>query len=312
MDFFQKLLAPQKPIDMSGDFRPGWKEVFSGAGYFNFLNMLLSYLRGQGLDFTLKKESLVLQKTGAQIELADLAQACSRQDPGSWRRTIAAYFESRPDLLAEALGVRSLHSFAQAASLLAVRLLPAGTLAALGAKNLVYRSDLAETVTLLVVDDLKPVSPADVARWAKPEAELFAAALQNVAAKVAVETAPILLDEGSQGLAIRGSHPLSAAHALLLKDHPAVLGPAGCLFCVPHRGLVACCPVGGTEALQTIPALIRFAFAEFQGGAGAISPYLYWFDGQQSHFLPYDLQEKKISLSPGLEELVKKVGYPSK
>jgi hypothetical protein len=86
------MSAPQ-PVDMTGDFEPDWQKEFTASGYFDFLGMLLAYLRSRKIDFALKVDALVLEKTGAQIELLGLAQTCAGQERRDWRSTIAAHFE---------------------------------------------------------------------------------------------------------------------------------------------------------------------------------------------------------------------------
>jgi hypothetical protein len=92
-NYFRNLMSTPQPVDMTGNFEPNWKNKFTPSGYFDFLGMLLAYLRTRKIDFALKVDALVLEKTGDQIELLGLAQTCASQDRREWRNTIATHFE---------------------------------------------------------------------------------------------------------------------------------------------------------------------------------------------------------------------------
>ncbi len=94
MDYFRNLLIPPPQVDMSEDFQPEWQALFAPGDYFDFLGMLLAYLRRMQMEYSLKKDALILNAGDQKIDLEALARACSQQRRGQWRETIAAYFRS--------------------------------------------------------------------------------------------------------------------------------------------------------------------------------------------------------------------------
>lgn len=311
MDFLRNWILPREQhIDTSGEFVPGWKSLFSPSDYFDFLNMVLAYLRRRQVDFTLRVDALYLGEKGGRIDLEVLAQQCAGQDRSQWRGTIAAFFQSSPAILAATKTAAHL-DFSQIAPLLAACLQPAGTLIAVGKENLVYRVDLEETVSVLMLDlpgNPQMVSPAEAARWEKEKAELFAIGLENSFQKAAIERSTRELAHGVEATVWTGSSPFTSVHALVLPRHPEVIGQHGCLLAVPNRSMVICCPVDDGRILATIGALAALAIDAYEGEPGSISPHLYWFFQGRYYFLPVDLRRKNISVSDGLNTLLKEVG----
>ena len=89
-----------------------------------------------------------------------------------------------------------------------------------------------------------------------------------------------------------------------------VMGRHGCLFAIPSRSVIVCCPVEDARILQAISAFIPLVIELFEAGPGSISPSLYWFDRRRYHSLPVDAQRKAVEQSDGLNELVKRLEYP--
>ncbi|HVN55665.1 MAG TPA: hypothetical protein VMT46_15125 [Anaerolineaceae bacterium] len=311
MDFLRNWILPREQhTDTSEEFVPGWKSLFSPSDYFDFLNMVLAYLRRRQVDFTLRVDALYLGENGSRIDLEVLARQCAGQDRGQWRGTIEAYFQSSPAILAATKTPAHL-DFSQIAPLLAICLQPTGTLIAVGKENLVYRVDLEETASVLMLDlpgNLQMVSPAEAASWGKEKTELFEISLENAFQQAPIERSTRELAPAIEVKVWTGSSPFTSVHTLVLSRHPEVIGQHGCLFAVPNRGTVICCPVDDERILATMGALTALVIEAYEGEPGSISPHLYWFFQGRYHFLPVDLRRKNISVSDGLNSLLKEVG----
>ncbi|MFJ2032578.1 hypothetical protein [Streptosporangium sp. NPDC087985] len=152
----------------------------------------------------------------------------------------------------------------------------------LGAARVVGRHLSTDLVEVLVVGDGaagRPVRPEEAGCWPITAAQALDLAVDN-----ARGDDPLSVTEADLGgVAVRrlsGPTASAAAHLRRLGDYLAV--PAdGVLVALPDPATLVVHPVEGIGVVRAIERMRLFAQREFDRGAGALSPQVYWWhDGR--------------------------------
>ena len=207
-------------------------------------------------------------------------------------------------------------SFASVRPYLSLRLYPEASRAQRGgAANLLTRTDLAGTATVLMLDlpgAFTAVPKSMVAEWHQEPAAVFALAQANVN-KHAVTRTTKELDTGTIKLPVSflTEENYAASYALdLATNAPELVGEWGSVVAIPNKGLASICqvsrahPLDFVQYIQGTRAIIeRF----YQQPAQPVSPAFYWY--YQGKFTPIVVTTNpdgsaNIIAPPGLSALM--------
>jgi len=285
---------------------PPWAEFFSAEEYEEFFNLVTRYFRKSGLAFTVKDGVVQLAAAGDQEEchlgLQNLAQVCHRNQRSAWPAIVSAHFDGMQKLGREnaALDAR-LADFSRVAELLAIRIWPRSFLDSVSPEHILYREDLEGTVSVLVYDlpsSLKNVHPRETETWNKSPEELFEIALKNVHENCIPNVHVEDLGNNVHVTLLSDESFLTASHALMLEQHPSVIGTHGTLVGVPHRHALLCFPIEDQRVIQAVNMMIPIVYGMEREGPGSISPFLYWYRDGIYTALPYEVIEKELHFYP--------------
>ncbi|GAA4220538.1 hypothetical protein FHR32_006561 [Streptosporangium album] len=159
-----------------------------------------------------------------------------------------------------------------------------------GSARVVGRHLSTDLVEVLTVGDGpvgRPVRPEEVGCW-----PVTAAQALDLAADNACGDEPLsVVETDLGGVAIRrlsGSTASAAAHLRRLEDYLPV--PAdGVLVTLPDPFTLVVHPVEGIGVVRAIERMRLFAQREFDRGAGALSPQVYWWHGGRLTLVRADL-----------------------
>lgn len=232
--------------------------------------------------------TLQVETVGAQqLSLQDVVARCLAQpDRQQWGPLIRTYFTQ---VVSSVEAGRQLdpRRYESVRAALSLRIYPAALVAQRGGtEQLVTRTDLPGTVTMLMLDlpgAFSPVPRAAFTQWQQSEAAVFAQALANVA-KQPVEKVSKDLD-GPNGTKLTfnflGNEDYAASYALdLATNAPAFVGDWGCALAIPNKGLVSTCAISRARPLDFIhyiqlsQAVIAKSYQEHQQ---PISPDFFWY-----------------------------------
>ena len=161
--------------------------LFSQSEYEQFIQTVHSYFREQSLEFSIENGSVFLPHQERHVSLHNLAQICHQNNRNTWKTIIHDHFVQLDKIFIQSSGPFQIGtSFAEVAPNLAIRIWSIGTLEATGRENCIFREDLWDTVSVLVLDladTIQTISPGSVSHWGKPVEDLFAIGLRNVLKK---------------------------------------------------------------------------------------------------------------------------------
>ncbi len=250
-----------------------------------FRGAVLDYFAKRNRPVRLLSDLTLLEPDGARHGLWNLAQICRMNPVQSWPQLVAAHLDkSDRKVLTAAVQELTDGTFEDFAGRLSIRIHPQELIDRNTRGAVVYRTDLPETISLLVLDLGESVTslPVPIAdQWGVPHEQLFARALQNLAAEPCPNhasfipgTPPVPFDT------MIGGHCTSSQ--LLCDGGLPRLGKHGNLVAVPRRDALLSLPIDHLPSMDPIEAMEVLAAVLYRTGPGSITPHLYWRtpDGQ--------------------------------
>jgi hypothetical protein len=293
--------APQKRIVPAR-----WAELISQKQYERFLSLVEADIRARKLTPTITPDAALRIKedpyASSAFGLDNLVQKCRLAKEDKWPLVIHEHFDNLLETVVQdaRLGEK-LKKLENAMPLLAVRIYGEGSVPPEAKKNLVWRSDLEGTITVLVLDlptSLKSVTPDQLKAWDAKPADLFDRALKNAAQNVPVEIVQDALPGGAKLVAIVGQNLLVSSHALFLKEHPEAIGKGGALVGVPTRHIVVCHPINDRSALGAMERMVTMIKNLEREGPGSTSDKLYWYHDGKFQLIPARADGRGFVLQP--------------
>ncbi len=226
-------------------------------------------------------------RNGQQFPLDNLINQCQAEpDRAAWGPIIRHHFTSLFSSF-EAQAKLDYSNFESMRPYLSVRVYPEAALAARGgAQNMVLRTDLPGTATVLMLDlpgAFSGVPKPVFEQWHQEAATVFAQALANVA-KQPVQKVTKEFDAPNNlklTLHFLGNEDYAASYALdLATNAPEFVGEWGCALAMPNKGLVTTCAISRAQPLDFVQyiQLSQAAVAKaYQEHAQPISPEFYWY-----------------------------------
>lgn len=230
-----------------------------------------------------------------QYGLTNLAQACHQEKPSKWQDMIKEHFA----IIERTPLSPTTPPFETVQDRILLRLVPPEY--AESATDAIYREDIPETLTMVVVDSpesVRSVSQAEAKEWGLTREQLFAMGLKNLKNLSFGEPETIELGEGMNLLAVADDSFFTASLALDLKQHTKWLGQHGCLVGIPTRHMLLLYPIEDKDvltAIQLLPGLLTNLERE---GPGSVTSALYYFDGQTFEPISYSTADGSFSISP--------------
>lgn len=286
---------------------PDWAGFFTADEYAEFIRLVMAYFNERGVPAALG-EAVVRATSAAGEEeqefgLSNLSQVCHQSEREEWPEIIAEHFglleqAQRED---EELTTRW-DDYEAIAGQLAVRLWHPDYREAAGDDMIVFREDLPGAASVLVYDlphSIKQVHPDQAAAWGRDPAELFARGLENVRDHLsAPELVTVDVGKGINLLMLSGESHYVTTHALLLADHPELVGRHGALIAVPHRHALIAFPIEDFRAVLALNVLLPGADSLYREGPGSITPNVYWYHDGSFTLLPCEIGESIAFMPP--------------
>lgn len=286
-----------------------WRGIFKPHEQERFFKLVQVVLNETQTAFEIRAADLILDGGRDIVYLPNLARLCKAAGPDHWPEVIRNYFRlEREAAEARKAGRELFRDWAAASSLISVSLQPQTV--DINFPALVARKDLEFTRSVLVLhlpDAILNVHPDEAALWGKSQDELFETGLQNVHTYTVPAVTEDQLGDGIPATILTGASPFLTTYAFFLTEYPSALGPYGALFCIPTRHQLACCPIHGPRAFETLQTLVDVAVAQYIHGAEPLSPYVYWFHEGEYTGIPVDPASKAVSLPPAFQELLDQI-----
>lgn len=283
-----------------------WEQYLTPSRWAAFVQQLTAYFEAKHLPIHLEADSS-FQIGGNKMGLLNVVQKCALAEPAEWGQIISEHFDNLFTATDEFEKVsEQAKDYVLATSLLAVRLWPRNYADSLGYDKLVYRTDLEDTVSVLVFDlptSIRNITPGDVAGWQRPVEELFRVALSNTLENNPPEVQEQALPDDLKVWVFLGDNFYVASQALLLEHFPQCLGTHGAIVGIPRRHTLICYPINSLEVLKALNYLPIIIHAMDKEGPGSITPNVYWYTRGRFVKLPYELSETAYSLTPPEEFL---------
>jgi hypothetical protein len=227
--------------------------------------------------------------------LRSLLQRCDGLPQDQWPRVISQHFDDLLETLTQqGRIIERMSNFERARERLTVRIYPADSVPSATRKQLVCRTDLPGTVTVLMLDLPKAIQSvsADLAKhWERSERELFETALGNVRRRSEVEVSQSWTAGGAKIVTLRGEDATVSSHVLLLKEHPEAIGKFGAIVAVPTRNQVMCHPIEDSSVGRAGEEMAPMVERARQAGPGGTSAQLYWYHDGRFEQVPTVLRD---------------------
>lgn len=309
--FLKVLLRGRLPSNRepANELTFNWRRLFKPHEQVRFFKLVQIVLNEYGTAFEIRAADLILDGGRDIVYLPNLVRLCKAAGPDHWPEVIRNYFRLEQEAAeARKAGRELFRDWASVSGLLSVSLQPetVGT----NAPAIVAREDLESTRSVLVLhlpDAILNVHPDEVALWGKSQDELFEVGLQNVHTYTVPAVTEDQLEGGIPATILTGASPFLTTYAFFLKEYPSALGPYGALFCIPTRHQLACCPLLGQRASETLHTLVDVAVTQYNHGLEPLSPYVYWYHEGKYTSIPVDPASKSVRLPPIFEALLNQI-----
>jgi hypothetical protein len=261
-----------------------WQSQINDSDYQKFISLVDRDLRGRGMRPVLGSDSVrVTSPQGRQVTLGlqNLMQLCMSEPQSKWLAVIDTHFGNLVDTMrTQAVARDAMKDFATARSRLLIRIYSEDAVPNDAQQDLICRTDLEGTRTVLMVDlntAVESVSPAMAQYWGKSRAELFDIALRNTAEQTAVATRQEKTADGARFLIMESDELNASSHVLILNQHPGAIGRYGSIVAIPTRHQVVCHPINDETVAAATQAMAPVVDKLNERGPGATSRNLYWY-----------------------------------
>lgn len=277
----------------------GYEQDISKADYKRLVDMAVPLVaKRYKIDHV--KDGTITLKQGQEMQalnLDNLILKCAEvEDRSQWEKVVQVHFENLFASIDEQKKIDPVN-FETIKNYLSIRLYPASVVEQRGgAENLVTKTDLEGTLSLLMLD--LPGAFTSVQReyfdlWGKDLAEVFGIAQENVN-KQEIEKVTQSFDfDGTQvEITFLGNEDYAASYALgLMSNSPDLVGEWGSVVAVPNKGLVEICKITKSKPLdfvifiQRTKPLVETSYREHMQ---PVSDQYYWY--YQGQFVKIDVQ----------------------
>lgn len=211
------------------------------------------------IDFV--KDGTITLKEGQDISALNLHNLILRcveiSDKSAWRKVVQDHFKN---LFADIEAQRQINpnDFESIRQYLSIRIYPAEIINNNGGSSLfVYKTDLAETYTLLMLDlpnSFIPVEKQIADLWQKSETDLFKIATANVNKQVMDKQTKVIAFEGNKiEVSFIENDNYAASYVLDLSNNsPEFVGEWGSVVSIPNKGIANFCKISKSKPLDFV------------------------------------------------------------
>jgi len=283
------LAAEARAQQISYDIPKGYRSLISKADYHLLVDSAVATVARRYPVASVHEGTIALQAGQPGVTAFNLhnllAKCAAEPDKAQWPGLIRHHFTSLFSSFDEQRKLDP-RSFESVRPYLSLRLYPEASLAQRGgAANLLTRTDLAGTATVLMLDlpgAFTAVPKSMFAEWHQEPAAVFALAQANVNKhEVLKSTKP--LEAGGVKLTVHflAEENYAASYALdLATNAPEFVGEWGSVVAIPNKGLASICQVSRAQPLDfvqyiqgTKAVIERF----YQAHEQPVSPAFYWY-----------------------------------
>jgi len=295
----------------------GWGKFFTEEEKKYFFQLVHAYFIIKKIEATITEGIVYIEGTSLKLGLNNIAQICHQSARNEWTGLVAEHFDRLLETMqSEAEFEETAKDYAKVSRYLGVRLYSKKYVEnanQVTKMNMIFREDIADTVTALVYDmpsTVRTVNLHDAQLWGKDMNELFAVGLENVKKNCIPEITQENLTDDIKVTLLRGDSMFITSLVFFLDDFPTCTGEYGALIGLPHRHALLCYPVEDLAVIDALKALIAMISGMYKEGPGSISPNLYWNTNGKFINLPYKQNEKQVEFFPPDEftELLNKLG----
>jgi len=200
-----------------------------------------------------------------------------------------------------------IEDFEKASKYLAVRIYHQELIDNFKLEELVHRTDLEGTVTVLVLDlpaSVECILHTNIDRWSKTPEELFPIALNNLKEKFKREVE----NDGNHFLKLTGRDVFVTSEALFFERNHKCIGKYGAIFCLPNRDTFRAAAINSDIDLEiALQYMIPFAEDTYDSSEDrAITNHIFWhFEGKNELiYTYYGLNRLRYVLPQDLADMV--------
>lgn len=239
------------------------------------------------IDFV--KEGSIQLKSGQEMQafnLHNLITKCtSTKDKNKWDEIIETHFQKMFNSLDKQKTINP-NDFETVKKYLSIRIYEADFITQNGGvNNLVAKTDLEGTFTLLMLDlpdAFTPVQKSAFNLWKKSEIEVFALAQKNInQQKIEKVTRKFNVDGTEIEMSFLGNEDYAASYILDLENNsPEFVGEWGTVIAVPNKGLANLCKITKDKPLDFVKFIqkIKPAVSQFyKQHQNPVSEDFYWY-----------------------------------
>jgi hypothetical protein len=244
---------------------------------------------GRRFEIEYLKDGVIYLKASQELQVIDLTEVISKcreaKDPDKWEEVINGYFNGLFSAM-DAKKNLDINQFETVKNYLSIRIYPKEMVERRGGtENLVIRTDLEGTYTLLMLDlqsAFTPVQQSVFGSWNKNIDEVFEQAQANVNKKEMIKEVRELNSGKTRVEAIFiENEDYAASYALdLMNNSPDYVGEWGAVVAMPNKGIVNICKVTKEKPLDFVPyiQLFKKPVAEFYSNhLQPVSDQFYWY-----------------------------------
>lgn len=239
------------------------------------------------VDFV--KDGAIQLKKGQEMQTFNLhnliAKCIAVKDKSMWVKIIEEHFNSMFSSMDEQKKIDP-ENFETVKKYLSIRIYPKQTVIQRGGiGNLIARTDLEDTYTLLMLDlpgAFTPVQKQMFDMWKKDTIDVFKIAQENInKQQIEKVTQKFDIDGTNIEVSFLGNEDYAASYALDLKNNsPELVGDWGSVVAMPNKGLVDICkiskdkPVDFVKFIQRTKPLVEKSYQEHEQ---PISDQYFWY-----------------------------------
>jgi hypothetical protein len=243
--------APLFAQNISYIIPEGYEKEISAEDYKRIVDLSVERISRRYAIDAVKGGSILLTKdqNTQMLNLHNLIVKCRVvADRNQWRRIIDEHFDKLFSSVDEQKKI-NLEDFESVKDYLSIRIYPKEVVAKRGgALNLVARTDLEGTYTLLMFDlpgSFVPVQRSIFERWEREMSEVFDTAQRHInLQKIVKMTQSYTIDTSDIEVTFIENDDYAASYALdLLRNSPESVGKWGAVIVIPNKGLVNICKI---------------------------------------------------------------------
>jgi hypothetical protein len=265
----------------------GYNKIIKKNEYRKIVDITLPIVTKR-FDIENLKDGVIYLKASQELQvigLAELISKCNEAAPDKWEEIINGYFSGLFSAM-DAKKNLDINKFETVRNYLSIRIYPKDIVEQRGGtENLVVRTDLEGTYTLLMLDlqsAFTPVQQSVFGGWKMDIDEVFKQAQANVNKKEMIKEVRELKAGKTMVEAIFiENEDYAASYALdLMNNSPGYVGEWGAVVAMPNKGIVNICKITKEKPLDFVPyiQLFKKPVAEFYDNhLQPVSDQFYWY-----------------------------------